>query len=189
MASHGLCIDPSSKEWGVLDQDVQQSHRSHVVWNDRHLKSMRVRRLPIDHRLITVLVERWRPETHTFHMPIGEMIVNLQDVEAILGLATEGRVVFSYTHGNWEDVIQQYMRLSPFADDLDGGNLKMNWLTHHWAHWVEHSATHEGQIGYTRAYLMCLFGGFFMCDKSSSVVACRYIQLLDGGFEDTHTYS
>ncbi|XP_061358830.1 serine/threonine-protein phosphatase 7 long form homolog [Gastrolobium bilobum] len=226
MASHQPRIDPGPKEWGVLDEDVQQCHRSQVVWNEGHLKSLsvrralegrgirdvhnpddipqdlqqhlmragfwhaaRMRRLPIDHRLITALVERWRPETHTFHMPVGEMIVTLQDVEAILGLRTEGRVVSGYTHGNWADVITQYMGISPLAADLRHGNLKMGWLTQHWGQWAAHSATHEGQIRYTRAYLMRLFGGFLLCDKSSSVVACRYIQLLDGDFEDTSMYS
>ncbi|XP_061341980.1 serine/threonine-protein phosphatase 7 long form homolog [Gastrolobium bilobum] len=226
MASDGPRIDPGPKEWGVLDEDVQQCHRSQVVWNEGHLKSLRVRRasegrgnrdvhdpddipqdlqqhlvragfwhaarmrrLPIDHRLITALVERWRPETHTFHMPVGEMTLTLQDVEAILGLRTEGRVVSGFTHANWEDVILQYMGRSPLEDDLDGGNLKMSWLTHHWGHWATHSGTHEGQIRYTRAYLMRLFGGFLLCDKSSSVVGCRYTQLLDGDFEETNTYS
>jgi hypothetical protein len=35
---------------------------------------------------LTALVDRWRPETHTFHLRAGEMAPTLQDVSMILGL-------------------------------------------------------------------------------------------------------
>ncbi|XP_012453323.1 protein MAINTENANCE OF MERISTEMS-like [Gossypium raimondii] len=36
--------------------------------------------------LISALVERWRPETHTFHFSCGECIMTLEDVALQLGL-------------------------------------------------------------------------------------------------------
>ena len=47
----------------------------------------------IDWPLITCLVERWRHETHTFHVPVGEMTIALQDVAIILGLCIDGPAV------------------------------------------------------------------------------------------------
>jgi hypothetical protein len=40
----------------------------------------------VDNALITALVERWRIETHTFHLPEGEMSITLQDVQVGIGI-------------------------------------------------------------------------------------------------------
>ncbi|XP_057526209.1 uncharacterized protein LOC130805452 [Amaranthus tricolor] len=42
----------------------------------------------IDSALITAFVERWQPDTNTFNMPWGEMIIMLHDVQRILGVGT-----------------------------------------------------------------------------------------------------
>uniref|UniRef100_A0A3Q7G1V4 Aminotransferase-like plant mobile domain-containing protein n=1 Tax=Solanum lycopersicum TaxID=4081 RepID=A0A3Q7G1V4_SOLLC len=39
------------------------------------------------------MVERWRPETHCFHLPFGEVSITLQDVQVLFGLRIDGDVV------------------------------------------------------------------------------------------------
>ena len=51
----------------------------------------------IDHCLISALVKRWWSETHTFHLPHGEMSIILQDVKVIYGLPIEGEVLVEPT--------------------------------------------------------------------------------------------
>ena len=38
-------------------------------------------------------VERWWPETHMFHVSVGDMTIMLQDVAIILGLRIDGPAV------------------------------------------------------------------------------------------------
>ena len=45
----------------------------------------KVPNMELDHALIIPLVERWHLETHTFHLPHGEMAITLQDIEVMLG--------------------------------------------------------------------------------------------------------
>jgi hypothetical protein len=44
-------------------------------------------RLPdLDLALLTIAVDRWRLETHNFHLPCDEMTITLQDIALIFGL-------------------------------------------------------------------------------------------------------
>uniref|UniRef100_K3XRI6 Zinc finger PMZ-type domain-containing protein n=1 Tax=Setaria italica TaxID=4555 RepID=K3XRI6_SETIT len=46
---------------------------------------------PMDGPLLTLMVDRWRSETHTFHLLFGEMTITMQDVAMILGLPLDGQ--------------------------------------------------------------------------------------------------
>uniref|UniRef100_A0A8I6YJU6 Aminotransferase-like plant mobile domain-containing protein n=1 Tax=Hordeum vulgare subsp. vulgare TaxID=112509 RepID=A0A8I6YJU6_HORVV len=42
---------------------------------------------------LTALTDHWRPEMHSFHLPLGEMSVTLEDITMITGLPIEGRAL------------------------------------------------------------------------------------------------
>lgn len=43
--------------------------------------------------LLTALAERWHSETCTFHLPMGEMTVTLEDVYRILHIPIDGELI------------------------------------------------------------------------------------------------
>ena len=49
---------------------------------------LQFKRMPptLVHTALTALVDRWRPETHSFHLPCGEMTVTLEDFAMITAL-------------------------------------------------------------------------------------------------------
>lgn len=70
--------------------------------------------LVLDRALLTAWVDRWRPETHTFHLPCGEMAPTLQDVAFLLGLPVRGEAVGPQVVGrDWLDDLE--VRFAPVA--------------------------------------------------------------------------
>ena len=47
----------------------------------------------VDRAIITTLVERWRQETHTFHLPLGEATITLLNVALLTRLPIDGHVM------------------------------------------------------------------------------------------------
>jgi hypothetical protein len=60
----------------------------------------------IDSTALMALVDRWRPETHMFHLLCGEITMMMQDVTMILGLPIEGAPVYgTVSPAGWRDSI------------------------------------------------------------------------------------
>ncbi|KAK1697482.1 hypothetical protein QYE76_014179 [Lolium multiflorum] len=63
---------------------------------------------------LTALVDRWRPETHTFHLRAGEMAPTLQDVSMILGLPIQGEPLCMNTASDgWREQMQVLIGMAP----------------------------------------------------------------------------
>ena len=53
-------------------------------------KLLQIPHTTFDSALISAFIERWHPETNTFHFPWGEMAPSLHDVYQLLGLKVVG---------------------------------------------------------------------------------------------------
>jgi hypothetical protein len=56
-------------------------------------RAERLTRFNYDAPLIAVFMDRWRPETHTFHFLVGEMTLSLEDAAMLGGLSCAGEAM------------------------------------------------------------------------------------------------
>lgn len=141
----------------------------------------------VDRELISALVERWRPETHTFHMPIGEVTITLQDVTALIGLKAEGKPVVGDTNLDWYEECERLLGRRPEETDINGQRLRLKWLKDNFLQ-VDENVGPEELLIYARAYILLLLGGKLFGDSSSQYVHLMFLPLLEN-FDDTYTYS
>ncbi|KAE8803131.1 hypothetical protein D1007_21033 [Hordeum vulgare] len=57
---------------------------------------------------LTALTDRWRPETHSFHLPLLEMSITLEDIAMISGLPIESRALTWKVNWRPYTVLRQY---------------------------------------------------------------------------------
>ncbi|KAL6346186.1 hypothetical protein AAG906_027930 [Vitis piasezkii] len=137
----------------------------------------RVGFIQLDWALITALVERWRQETHTFHLAVGESTVTLQDVAVLLGLRIHGDPVTGTCDVHWDDLCEELLGLRPNVESLEGSSLKVTWLRENFLQPPE-GADDATVKRYARAYILALVGGALFADKSGSSVQVAFLPLL-----------
>ncbi|XP_050290355.1 serine/threonine-protein phosphatase 7 long form homolog [Quercus robur] len=136
----------------------------------------------IDHGLITALVERWRPETHTFHMPHGEVTITLQDVEVLLGLPVDGDAITGSTQKIWETVCDEYLGFRPANEDhleCTGQRILIKRLLEQVANPLPPNAEDDEVHRYARCYILALLGDTIFMDKSGDRVHLMWVQQLE----------
>ncbi|KAL9688081.1 hypothetical protein QQ045_032494 [Rhodiola kirilowii] len=117
-----------------------------------------------DPSLLTAVVERWRPETHTFHFNEGEATITLQDVSLLIGLPVDGEPVTGKSQMNFEEVCVRLLGVYPECYDRTPGMGKRN---------------EETLKKYARAYLLNLIGSTLFSDKSGKTIPLYFLPLLE----------
>ncbi|CAI0392375.1 unnamed protein product [Linum tenue] len=122
----------------------------------------------LDMALLSAFVERWQPDTNTFHMPFGEISILLHDVHHILRIPVDGELMGDEAS---QDTLKSDMgglvRLS--VDAQVGGKWKSKWYDNGAMH-AEGLLVRGGELKIkemeVQCYLFVLLGSTLFVDKS-----------------------
>ncbi|KAL4327316.1 hypothetical protein AHAS_Ahas13G0087900 [Arachis hypogaea] len=141
------------------------------------------------HPLLAALVERWRPETHNFVLPVGKITVILEDVAHIFGLPINGEHVSRWTDSSSDFLQSQSIALfgrEPVVSQSSKFYIKLGWVRR--IRDAEPLDTEESIRRYVRCQIFCILGSILFADKSTAYADAKYLPLLRD-FERIHTYS
>ncbi|RYR54680.1 hypothetical protein Ahy_A06g029984 [Arachis hypogaea] len=129
--------------------------------------------------LVNALIERWHPDTHTFHLPIGECSVTLEDVSLLLGLPTDGLPITGMTMSSFEAMEAECLLqfgVAPRREDCRSSCIKLTRLRN-----LKENLKLNDEISiqrYVRCHVMLLIGTILFGDKSGAGVHWKFLPLL-----------
>ncbi|RWR94760.1 serine/threonine-protein phosphatase 7 long form [Cinnamomum micranthum f. kanehirae] len=135
--------------------------------------------------LVSAFVERWQPETNTFHMPFGEMTITLDDVRTLIGIPVTGLPIHVSTSMGFTEQVDLLERglgvdRASAAAELNlarGGVVRMGWIRRVCGDISPASSVEEVECA-ARGYLLYLLGCTLFTDKSATRVPIYYLSLL-----------
>ncbi|CAO1948984.1 unnamed protein product [Urochloa humidicola] len=132
---------------------------------------------------LTALIDRWRPETHSFHLPCGEMTITLEDVAMMLGLPIRGRpVIGAAISAGWRGRVEEFLGTAPPVPEEEGSRgrvsgVPLRWLRDTFGTCPEDAD--EATLTYhCRAWVLHLFGTVLFPDATGDSASWMYIHCL-----------
>ncbi|KAI5683352.1 hypothetical protein M9H77_04580 [Catharanthus roseus] len=110
--------------------------------------------------LLSSFVERWQPDTNSFHMPWGEMTITLHDVELILGVPSYGNVADHY--------YSQEQIIAVIQSDLDISDSSIGINAQNLAGVADSPRSGLSTEQRAACYVLYLLGSSFFTDKSGN---------------------
>ncbi|XP_060178675.1 protein MAIN-LIKE 2-like [Lycium barbarum] len=140
-----------------------------------------------DEGILTALIERWRPETYTFHMQTGEYVITLQNVEVLYGIPVDGhplvqKNVKNITKSTWRELMYDLTGWLPGEETIIGNSLLViTQLSNHLETLIakndiidEHTDEAEVQKR-VRLYLLWWIGGTIFPDNTGSKLSLHFL--------------
>uniref|UniRef100_A0A3Q7F0A0 Aminotransferase-like plant mobile domain-containing protein n=1 Tax=Solanum lycopersicum TaxID=4081 RepID=A0A3Q7F0A0_SOLLC len=173
------------KFWDLVNEHPIHPRVLDVIKLSRLCGVYRSHRPVINRSLITALVERWRPETHTFHFRTGESTITLQDVEILYGLPVKGNAVVGYEPQrsvvDWQNICQRLLGFSPQPQDFEHSILKVSALNAHLRLQprLPDLATQDMVNEKARCYMFWIIAGLLLADTSGGLLKLMYLPMLE----------
>ncbi|QHO13423.1 uncharacterized protein DS421_15g515400 [Arachis hypogaea] len=195
LTPHGTLVDVFMVDPADLSMKIRRQRLEPYLRRTGFYHASLIKRFEYDNPLISALVERWRPETHTFHLPWGECTITLEDVAMQLGLPVDGQPV-SGTLRSWSKFHQRdiWEWCHELLGEVPAGhvgttkfNIKLKWLRNRLQQ-MPLDLEDNGLMQYARCYMLYLLGDVLLPDKANNTVHVRYLPLL-ADFDAICTYS
>uniref|UniRef100_K3XTE6 Aminotransferase-like plant mobile domain-containing protein n=1 Tax=Setaria italica TaxID=4555 RepID=K3XTE6_SETIT len=161
------------REVGVIS-DRHQTHRGRLIAEGQ------VRRVmpKFNSAAITALVDRWWPETHSFHLPFGEMTVTLQDCQKMLALSIRGHAVTGpCVSEGWRARMAAFLGQEVEEQGSRTSGVLISWLREHFGQCPQDA--YAGTVGhYCRVWILHLFACVLFPDATGDTASWMWIHCL-----------
>ncbi|KAH0705525.1 hypothetical protein KY290_010214 [Solanum tuberosum] len=135
------------------------------------------------------MVERWRPETHCFHLPFGEVTITLHDVQVLFGLRVDGDVVYMHDAArrirSWRTLLETLTGCAIALADMDGASrVRIHSITGYLRYQLQvdpiGDATPVERVEkISRLYMLVILGGILFPNTSGNLISLQYLAFLD----------
>ncbi|KAM3336986.1 serine/threonine-protein phosphatase 7 long form [Capsicum galapagoense] len=144
------------------------------------------------------MIERWRPEMHTFHLPFGEVTLTLQDIQILFGLCVERNAAtyrdLMHRSLDWSTLLLDLTGFTPAPGDFSGtSSLYIRALVKYIQQQVVQDPitndTPDDRVQrIARIYMLLILGAILFPNTSWNHLSLRFLYFLVD-LNETGTYS